>query len=134
MLYVYQCLFALIEVYFRQGLVISLKIFSDFRIFFTAMPYNYSNFTQFGIKNNVERYAYAGWQIFVVICSLLGDTTILVASIKYKAFRLNKIVVVLIEHVVASDLVQAVANLLPETLPRFFSMKLIIQVWFKSNV
>ena len=80
------------------------------------MTYNYSNFTQFGIKNNVERYVYIGWNIFVVICSLLGDTTILVASIKYKAFRLNKIVVVLIEHVAACDLLQAVANLLPATI------------------
>ena len=51
--------------------------------------------------------------MFVVICSLLGDTTILVASIKYKAFHLSKIVVVLIEHVAVSDLLQVVANFLP---------------------
>ena len=80
------------------------------------MPYNYSNFTQFAMKNNVERYVYIGWNIFVVICSLLGDTTILVASIKYKAFRLNKIVVVLIEHVAACDLLHAVTSVLPATI------------------
>ena len=77
------------------------------------MPNNYSNFTQFGIKNNVERYAYVGWQIFVVICSLLGDTTILVASIKYKAFKIHDVVVVVIQHVAACDLLNAVTNLLP---------------------
>ena len=77
------------------------------------MSYNYSNFTQFAMKNDVARYAYAGWLIFVVICSLIGDTIILVASIKYKAFRLHKIVVVFIEHVAASDLLQAVTNLSP---------------------
>ena len=80
------------------------------------MPYDYSDFNHFSIKNNVERYAYIGWNIFVIICSILGDTTILVASIKYKAFRLNKIVVVLIEHVAACDLLQVVGNILPATI------------------
>ena len=85
------------------------------------MTYNYSNFTQFGIENNVEKYAYVGWRMFVVICSLLGDTTILVASIKYKAFRLNRIVVVLIEHVAATDLLQVVCNLSPSMISAIFN-------------
>ena len=80
------------------------------------MSYDYSDFNHFSIKNNVERCAYIGWNIFVIICSILGDTTILVASIKYKAFRLNKIVVVLIEHVAACDLLQVVGNILPATI------------------
>ena len=61
----------------------------------------------------MEKYAYVGWRMLVVIFSLLGDTTILIASIKYKAFRLSKIVVVLIEHVAACDLLQVRVNFLP---------------------
>ena len=77
------------------------------------MSYNYSNYTQFGMKNVTERYAYAVWSIFVVICSLLGDTTILVASIKYKAFKLNKIVLTFIQHMAACDLLNSMESLLP---------------------
>ena len=77
------------------------------------MSYDYSNYTQFGMKNVTERYAYAVWSIFVVICSLLGDTTILVASIKYKAFKLNKIVLTFIQHMAACDLLNSMASLLP---------------------
>ena len=67
------------------------------------MQFNYSNYTQFGIKDEAERYTYAGWLTFTVISSLLGDTIILIASIKYKAFKLNKIVVVFIQHIAAHN-------------------------------
>ena len=77
------------------------------------MSYDYSNYTKFGIKNEVERYAYAGWMIFVVFCSLLGDTIILVASIKYRAFKLHKIVVVFIQHLAVCDLFDSIGNILP---------------------
>ena len=77
------------------------------------MSYDYSNFTQFGIKNDVERYAYAGWLIFVVVCSFLGDTIILVASIKYKAFNLHKIVTACIQHIAVCDLLYTVLRIFP---------------------
>ena len=77
------------------------------------MSYDYSNYTNFGINNEVERYAYAGWLIFVVFCSLLGDTIILVASIKYQAFNLHKIVVVFIQHLAVCDLFDSIGNILP---------------------
>ena len=77
------------------------------------MSYNSSNYTKFGMKNGVERYAYAVWLLFVVLCSLLGDTTIIVASIKYRAIQIHKIVVVFIQHIVVCDLFDSVFNLLP---------------------
>ena len=77
------------------------------------MSYNYSNYTQFGIQGATERYAYAGWLIFVTISSLIGDTTILVASIKYKAFHIHKIVVTFIQHIAVCDLLNAVVVVLP---------------------
>ena len=101
------------------------------------MSYNYSNYTQFGMKNDVERYAYAGGLLFVVLCSFLGDTTILVASIKYKAFRLHKTVVVLIQHIAACDLLNAAGSLLPTAVSAICngggSSKLINWVRFFMN-
>ena len=55
----------------------------------------------------------AGWYILILCSSLLGDTTILVASIKYKAFELPKIVVTIIQHLAVCDLTMALFYLLP---------------------
>ena len=77
------------------------------------MSYNYSNYTQFGIKNDAEKYSYIVWGIFVVLCSLVCDTCILVASIKYRAFNLHKIVVAFIQHLAVCDLVVALGHVLP---------------------
>ena len=77
------------------------------------MSKNYSNYALFGIHNDVERLAYAGWLMLVVVSSFLGDALILVASIKYNAFRLHRTVVVYIQHIAACDLLNAAGNLFP---------------------
>lgn len=64
----------------------------------------YSNDTLFGIQHDGERAVLAAWYIFVVVSSLLGDTAILVGSIKYRAFELNKATVAFIQHIAAADL------------------------------
>ena len=86
---------------------------------FSAMFYNYSDYAQFGIKNATERHFYGGWCFFVVICSLIGDSAILIASIKYKAFNLHKIVVAFIQHVAVCDLMNAALSILPTTVSIF---------------
>ena len=78
------------------------------------MSYNFSNCTLFGIQNKAERYVYGGWFVFVITRSLLGDTTILVASIKYKAFKLQKIVVAFIQHIAVCDLLVTIGTLIPQ--------------------
>ena len=75
--------------------------------------YNYSNYTQFGIKNDTERYFYACWLTLVVLSSLLGGSVILIASTKYKAFKLNKMTVALIQHMAVNDLLNAVGSIFP---------------------
>ena len=57
----------------------------------------------------------------MVICSLLGDTTILIASIKYKAFTLHKIVLTFIQHVAVCDLITALFSTLPNALSAFYN-------------
>ena len=78
------------------------------------MFFNYSNCTLFGIKNKAEKYVYGGWFVFVITCSLLGDTTILVASIRYKAFKLQKIVVASIQHIAVCDLLLTISTIIPQ--------------------
>ena len=70
--------------------------------------YNFSDKTKFGIKNDTERYLWAGWLAFVVVSSLLGDSLILIASIKYNAFNLHKMIVTFIQHIAVCDLLQSV--------------------------
>ena len=84
--------------------------------FHNSMSTNYDDCNLFGIKNEAERYIYGSWLTLVVISSLLGDTTILVASIKYKAFRLHRTVVVFIQHIAVCDLFTATGMLLPVVL------------------
>ena len=71
------------------------------------ITYDYSNKTLFQIDTTAEKLTYGAWQIFVILCSLLGDTTILLASIKYKAFNLHKIIVAFIQHIAVCDLLSA---------------------------
>ena len=78
--------------------------------------YNYSNYALFGMKNDTERYLYAGWLIFVVICSLLGDSIILIASIKYKVFKFHKMIVTFIQHIAVNDLLNTIGSLAPAIL------------------
>ena len=77
------------------------------------MTYDYSNFDLFGIKDDTERFLYATWLIFVVTCSLFGDTIILVSSIRYSAFRLHHTVVVFIQHLAVCDLLSVIGNIFP---------------------
>ena len=78
------------------------------------MSYNFSNCTLFGVQNKTERYVYGGWFVFAITCSLLGDTTILVASIRYKAFKLQKIVVAFIQHIAVCDLLATISAIIPQ--------------------
>ena len=83
--------------------------------------YNFSNRTEFGIKNDTERYFWAGWLAFVVVSSLLGDSLILIASIKYKAFDLHKMIVTFIQHIAVCDLLQSVGCIAPTALSAIYN-------------
>ena len=78
--------------------------------------YNYSNKTLFGMKTDTERYSLASWNIFVIVCSVIGDTTILISSIKYKTFHHFKILAAFIENIALCDLLNSLGNLVPCTI------------------
>ena len=73
-----------------------------------------SNRTAYGIKSDAIRYTWAGYYLFVIASSLIGDITILIASIKYKAFRLHRVIIVIIQHIAFCDLMVSAIYVLPK--------------------
>ncbi|XP_063693666.1 octopamine receptor beta-1R-like [Bolinopsis microptera] len=65
---------------------------------------DYSNYSMFGVKSSEKRYLWCSWLVFVLISSLIGDAVILIASLKYKAIKLNRIIVLFIEQIAACDM------------------------------
>ena len=53
--------------------------------------YNSSNYTMSSSEGSAKRCIWAAWYIFLIIASVLGDTTILAGSIKYRAFHLHRV-------------------------------------------
>ena len=72
-----------------------------------TISYDYANYTMFGIKSEAGRHALAGWLVFVVLSSLLGDSLILLASVKYRAINLHNIIVTFIQHIAVCDLLNS---------------------------
>ena len=75
---------------------------------------DYSNRTVYGIESDALRYTWAGYLIFVLASSLIGDTTILIASIKYRAFKLHKVMILIIQHIAVCDLMVSLTDVLPK--------------------
>ena len=70
--------------------------------------HEYSNKTRYGLESVSLRYTWAGYYLFVILSSFIGDTTILVASIKYQAIKLHRVIVVIIQHIAVCDLMLSV--------------------------
>ena len=77
------------------------------------MSHDYSNHSQFGIETDRERYCWVTWTIFVATSSLIGDTIILVSSLKYGAFQLHGLIVLFIQHIAVCDLLNSAVSILP---------------------
>ena len=86
-----------------------------------------SNRTLYSIGNDASRYTWAGYFFFVLISSFIGDTTILVASAKYRAFKLHKVIIVIIQHIAFCDLMVSLTDILP----RFVSV--VANEWALGN-
>ena len=77
-----------------------------------AIPCNYSD-PKFGMQNNAARHCWATYHIIVLLSSLIGDTLILVASFQKDAFKINKLIVTVIQHIAISDLAASIFGVLP---------------------
>ena len=76
---------------------------------------NTTDFTKFGIHNDAERYAWVTYTIFVSLSSLIGDSLILYASFQRDAFKLNKFIVAIIQHIAVCDLGYTISSIIPIT-------------------
>ena len=75
--------------------------------------HQYSNKTAYGIKSDALRYSWAGYHLFILISSLVGDTAILIASLRYRAINLHKVIVVIMQHIAFSDLMVTITVVIP---------------------
>ena len=85
----------------------------------------HSTRTDHGIKSDAVRYIWAGYFVFVLLSSLIGDTIILIASIKYRAFKLHKVIVVIIQHIAVCDLLVSVSFIAPRTISLLANARVI---------
>ena len=56
------------------------------------------------------------WNLVVVLASLIGDSLILIGTIKYQAIRQHKVIVAVIQHMAVCDLLQTVLKVFPTTI------------------
>ena len=77
-----------------------------------AIEYEYDSLED-GIQTDVERYLLATYNLFVLLSSLFGDTTILIATTKYSAIKLNKVHVAIMQHLAVADLLMSIFNVFP---------------------
>lgn len=71
---------------------------------------------EFRIQSNLERWSWFTFLTVTFITSLLGDSIILIASVKKNAFKLNRIIVVIIQHIAVGDLLRSISFVLPTAL------------------
>ena len=70
----------------------------------------------FAIQNDAERYFWIVYHVLVLLSSLLGDSLILFASFQKDAFKLNSLIVVVIQYIAVFDIASTVVLTIPTTL------------------
>ena len=79
------------------------------------------------IKNGL-----ATWCILTMLLSILGNTVVLIASLKDKAVKFDKVSVILIENIAAADLGDAIFIVLPTTIA-ILSDQAEVAKFFREN-
>ena len=93
----------------------------------TSEELEYTNQTLHGMKNDAPKYLWVFFLVFVVMSSLIGDSIILIATVKYKAIKLNKMIIVIIQHIAVSDLMVVLTYVLPKI------VSVIAEAWVFGN-
>ena len=88
----------------------------------------FSNGTNYGIKSDGLRYIWTAYHICVMVSSLVGNSIVLLATIKYNALKLHKLIVSIIQHIAVCDLILSVTAVLPKVLA------LLADGWIFGNV
>ena len=77
------------------------------------MEIDFANQTDVGFKSSFERYSLLVWCFVLVVFIIIGSVIIILATVTYKAMRVNKISVVLIQNIAVNDLMIFVFGVLP---------------------
>ena len=72
--------------------------------------------SKWGIQNDFGRYLLASYNLFVLFSSLLGDAIIIIATTKYRAIKLHRVLVAIMQHLAVADLLITTFNVFPVTL------------------
>ena len=81
----------------------------------------------FGIQSESERNFWVSYHIFVLLSSLVGDTLILIGSFNNDAFKVNKFLLTVIQHIAVCDLGTTLSSVLPQT------VSLLANSWVMGN-
>ena len=73
---------------------------------------NYTDI-KFEIHSSAARYCWVTYTLFGFLSSLIGDTVILIASFHTNAFKINKLIVTVIQHIAITDIVISIFGSLP---------------------
>ena len=75
-----------------------------------------NNKTLYGIKDNTERAGLIWWSLTVLLTSVMGDSIILIATVKYKAIKKHKVLIAVMQHMAVCDLLLTLFRVFPVTL------------------
>ena len=98
---------------------------------------------EFGIQNDGERILLAAYNISILIASLLGDSIIIIATTKYKAIKLHRINIVIIQHLATAYLFISMLSIFPGILAiitegwvlgEFLSRLQFLEIWLFAVV
>ena len=73
----------------------------------------HDNTLQYKIENLTERQILIGYRVLLSVSSLIGDTLILVGSLRYNAIKLHEIIVIFVQHMAVADLLLTVFGIIP---------------------
>ena len=104
---------SLYNVFVRQDHLSLLYLFTISTTRSSIMESN--NYSIYAIHDPVERFACSTFLFSLLLASILGNTLILVATLRYNALTLDKITVTLITHIACSDLGLALTTILPRS-------------------
>ena len=68
---------------------------------------------RFRITDEGERYLLVTYLIMVLLSSLIGDSLIILASVRYNAIKLNKFIIAVMQHMAVGDLLRSTTCILP---------------------
>ena len=77
-----------------------------------VLIYSYS----YDTLSDQELIVFKVWMGTVIFTSLIGDSIILLATIKYRAIKQQKVVIAVMQHMAVCDLLQTIFRVLPTTL------------------